>query len=308
MLANFFGKSKPVNFVIILVLFLGYYFFNLVINSETQFSFDSVLDLLIILPGFFLFFFLFNFIISKNKLTKDNTFAFLLFVIAIGFLNIIALDYRLIGEYFLLLLFLRKVYSIRTQKSIYQKLFDGGFWIGVLFLISPYYILFLLLFFVAIALFLKITPRIVIIPFLGLITPLILFFTYYFYTDSIDVFYRLFSINLNIDVSFYNTDFYIVFLSVFGFLALVSTLILSGRIFSINNTFKRCWALLIAHLFITLVYICFLESKNGMELVVVFIPVSIIIANWLQVIKKKIIVTAFLILLLALSFGIHFIA
>ncbi|NVK53602.1 MAG: hypothetical protein HWD85_11755 [Flavobacteriaceae bacterium] len=307
MLANFFGKSKPVNFIVIFALFLAYILVNMITNTGLQLTVSAILDILAVLPGMLLLFFLFNFILVKNKLTKDNTFAFLLFVIGIGLLDNLVLDYAIIGEYLLLLLFLRKVYTIRTQKAIYQKLFDGGLWIGVLILFSPLYVLFLILLFAAINLFLKITLRVLVIPFLGFIIPILFFFTYHFYHDTITEFYAFLSPDLYIDLSFYNTSFYLSIFIVFGFLVLMSVMILSGKIFSVNNLFKRSWILLIIHAIIALAFSCFVVNKTGVELFVFFIPVSILIANWLQRIKKKLYVNLIVGFLLVFSVVIHFI-
>ena len=138
MLANFFSKSKPVNFMIIIILFLVYYSVDMLVYR----SLDVGLELLIQIPMYLVVFFLYNFIISKNRLTKDDSYAFLLFVIGLGCLPHLDLHVFTLLEYFLLFLFLRKVYSIRW-KRLNEKLFDSGLWLGVLFLMSPEYVLYL---------------------------------------------------------------------------------------------------------------------------------------------------------------------
>ena len=303
MLANFFSKSKPVNFILIIVLFFIYYILdNFIYRSAT-----INLDVLVLVPLYLGVFFLYNFIIAKNRLTKDDSYAFLLFVIGLGCLPLLNIADVLLVKYILLLLFLRRIYSLRTLKSIYEKLFDSGLWLGVLFLISPEYILYLFLLFAAVLLFIKLTFRTVVIPILGFLTPIFLFFTYHFYVDTLDDFFQLFNIGFTLDFSAYNSSFYAVTLSTFGLVTFISILLRSGRIFSVSNRFKRSWSLLLLHLLVSLVSLFLIDAKDGTELIAVLIPSTILIANWIQSVERKLIVNLVLLLFLVISVAVHFI-
>jgi hypothetical protein len=307
MLANFFGKSKPVNFVFIIVLFLVYNFLDVFVINSSSFELKSIVNNLILFPGFLFMFFLYVFIITKNKLTFDNTYSFLLIVIGVGCLPIFKTNYFVVGEYIVLLLLFRRIYSLRTQKSIYQKLFDSGLWLGILFLLSPINILYVVLIYCAISLYTEPTVRTVFIPVLGFVSPLILFFTYHFVNDTAEVFYRIFDINVDISYTFYNLLTYKLQLGVFGILTLISVLLKSSDIFSVSNTFKKSWGLLIIHFFIAVFYILLIENKSGFELFSLLIPSTIIIANWVQSVKKKFLIDVVLIVLLILPFLIKLI-
>ena len=303
MLANFFSKSKPVNFILIIVLFFIYYVLdNFIYRSAT-----INLDVLVVIPLYLGVFFLYNFIIAKNRLTKDDSYAFLLFVIGLGCLPLLNVAYVLLVKYILLLLFLRRIYSLRTLKSIYEKLFDSGLWLGVLFLVSPEYILYLFLLFAAVLLFIKLTFRTVVVPILGFLTPIFLFFTYHFYVDTLDDFYQLFNIGFTLDFSAYNSSFYAITLLTFGLVTFISILLRSGRIFSVSNRFKRSWSLLLLHLLVSLVSLFLIDAKDGTELIAVLIPSTILIANWIQSVERKLIVNLVLLLFLVISVAVHFI-
>mgnify|MGYP005990177955 CR=1 FL=1 len=307
MLANFFGKSKPVNFILIIVLFFMYYILNFIVVKGLKLNLVDFSKLLIVFPLFLILFFLYNFIISKNRLTKDNSYAFLLFVIGLGFLETVIVEYSTVLIYLLLLMFLRRTYSLRTLKSVYQKLFDSGFWLGVLFLISPYYIIYLALLYASTYFFVKITIRTVLIPLLGLITPLFLFFTYQFWIDDLVPFYQLFDVALSFDFSYYYTSYYAVFLITFMVFTSIAILFRTGKILSVSNKFKRSWVLLLLHLVVSMMYISLVEEHDGVELITFLIPATIIIANWLQSISKKLVINVVLLLFLIFSFAIHFI-
>ena len=303
MLANFFSKSKPVNFILIIVLFLIYY----VLDSFIYRTAEINLETFVVLPLYLVLFFLYNFIISKNKLTKDDSYAFLLFVVGLGCLPQLNVTYIPLVKYFVLFLFLRRIYSLRTLKSIYEKLFDSGFWLGVLLLISSEYILYLFLLFIAILLFIKVTFRTIVIPILGFLTPVFLFFTYNFYVDTLDDFYQLFDIRFIVDFNNYNSSFYIIPFASFGFITFISILLRSGKIFSVSNRFKRSWGLLLLHLLVALVSLFLIDVKDGTELIAILIPSTILIANWIQAVERKLIVNIILLLFLVISFTVHFI-
>jgi hypothetical protein len=86
MLANFFGKSNPVNFIVVFLVFLGYYIANFFIVNPIQFFDINVILNQLLTVILFLFLFLFyNFILIKNKLTLSNSYGLLLFALFFGF-------------------------------------------------------------------------------------------------------------------------------------------------------------------------------------------------------------------------------
>ena len=151
MLTNFFGKSKPINFIVLLLVFFCAFF----LNSFHSFSASEMKPFFMVEKTVFflvLTFLLFgvNFIISKNNLTLDNSYALLFYLLVISFFSKYLYDYQVFLEYFLHLFFLRKVYSLQTLKEVFKKLFDAGFWLGVMCLMNPFLIVFSLLLFTAI--------------------------------------------------------------------------------------------------------------------------------------------------------------
>ncbi len=234
----------------------------------------------------FLFFFV-NFIISRNNITYDNSYAFLFFILLIGFfpktIYFSIAIYIKIG----LLLALRKVYSLHSSKAIFKKLFDAGFWFGIVFLIEPFTILFLLLLYVALFLYQKITFQTILIPIVGFIVPVILYFTYCFWNDDFTNIDYILKRYTQYNFNFYKTKNYYLSTLFVGVFVLYSLLKKSPLAFSISNTFKKTWAILIVNLFISILFIMFLKEKNGSELLFLFFPVAVILANGIETIKKS---------------------
>ena len=119
-----------------------------------------------------------NFIVRKNNLVKDNSYVLLIFVILIGMFPFSVLNFKLVIINFILLLSYRRIYSLRTQKDIKEKLFDSAFWIGIATLIYPWSALIVLLIFLAALLFDKWTWRNALIPFVGFFCPILIYAAY----------------------------------------------------------------------------------------------------------------------------------
>src|SRR6056300_16965 len=179
MLANFLNKSKPIIFIGILILFFCVLTVTLIFGSFTAKTFISIILESIVFVFFFLFiFFLFNFITKKNGLTFDNSYAFFIFII----LSISVLPYLLdINKLFLTaiyLLIVRKIYSLRSNKSILEKIYDSSFWLGIFFIFKPISLIFIFLIYTAIYLHKKLIINTLVIPIIGFATPLIIYFSY----------------------------------------------------------------------------------------------------------------------------------
>jgi hypothetical protein len=299
MLANFLSKSKPINFLIIIGFFLCIFIIGFFSSLYSiGFSFDKLLKSSTHLLLFLGIFFFFNFIISKNKLTFDNSYAFFLYTLFLSFSLTNLLTYKTLILILLNLLFLRKVYSLKSTKDVLKKIFDAGFWLGISFLIEPLSVGFFVLIYGGIFLHQKITIHTLFSPILGFITPLILYFTYCFWFDKTAVFLHLFYIDDVNTFLFFSKTNISWFLGGVLFLTLVSLLLKTPKALSINNSFKKNWLILILNLVITVIFTSVSSEKNGSEIAYLLFPTSIIIANGLEVINNKLIKNLILITLL----------
>ncbi|WP_299156047.1 DUF6427 family protein [uncultured Tenacibaculum sp.] len=280
MLANFFGKSKPVNFVVLFALFLIY--FSLGLFSK-ELSFNLFKELL----WFIVVFSVYNFIIAKNQLTFDNSYAFLFFVILLGFFS----DTLTINNTFFacltVLLFLRKVYSIQSSKNTFHKLFDGGLWLGISFLIEPYTAIFIVLLYLSIYLHQRFTYQTLLIPLIGFGSPVFLYYTYCFWYDKTQDFYLLFNWNFSFDLDFYLQTKYLFPVIFVSFFTLSAILLKSPKALAVLNSFRKNWILTLTHLTVSLSIIFLIKDKTGSELLFSFFPISIILANGLELFQKK---------------------
>ena len=301
MLANFFGKSKPINFIVLFVLFLGYFVLSI---FSKELSFNLVKEL-----GWFLVVFsVYNFIIAKNLLTYDNSFAFLFFVILIGFFPDTIQINKTFYANLTILLFLRKVYSLQSSKNILHKLFDGGLWLGISFLIEPYAPLLLILLYLSIFLHQRFTYQTLLTPVIGFFAPVFLYFTYYFWYDNLEKFWLLFDWNFYPDLSFYSHEKYLLPILFIVFFLVASIILKSPKALAVKNKFRKNWILILAHLTITIAILLLVQDGSGSEFLYVFFPVSVILANGIEFFQKKWYADAIIILFLIASFTISTVA
>lgn len=301
MLANFFGKSKPINFIVLFGLFLGYFILSV---FSKELSFNLVKEV----AWFLVVFSVYNFIIAKNLLTYDNSFAFLFFVILIGFFpSIITINTTFFAN-LTVLLFLRKVYSLQSSKNVFHKLFDGGLWLGISFLIEPYTGLLIILLYLSIFLHQRYTYQTLLIPIIGVFGPLFLYFTYFFWHDNPDKFSSLFNWSFYPDFSLYTDQKFLLPVIFISFFVVISVFLKSPKALSVKNKFRKNWILILTHLIITTVILLLVKGGSGSEFLYVFFPLSVILANGIEFFQKKWYADVIIVLFLIASFTASFVA
>ena len=307
MLANFLEKSKPINFILYLGLFFCFYIRTIISTLfEGEFAWHAVFKSILLFIIFLFVFFFYNFIVSRNRLTFGHSYAFYLFTLTlILFLHTIC-DFKALVLLLIHLLFLRKIYSFQSSKKVIQKIFDSGFWLGILCLIEPFSILFFILIYASIFLQQKRTLNNLITPIIGFISPLIIYFAYLFWNDASIVFFEIFNVkiaNTLFVLNKSNTSW--IFWGIL-FLTLFSIVLKSPKVLSVNNSFKKSWTLLIINAITSVVFAVIISEKNGSEIVYFLLPTSIIIANGFEVIQKKILKNILIILLLGITVSTFF--
>nr|WP_298949412.1 DUF6427 family protein [uncultured Polaribacter sp.] len=288
MLANFLSKSKPINFIVLMGIFVCLFLFTCFSLFFTA-SFTPILLLKLagLLGLFFILFFFFNFIITKNELTFDNSYAFFTFIVLISYFLEVFLTFKTLLLFLVYILFLRKVYSLRSPKIVLQKLFDSGFWLSILFILEPLTAVFALVLYAGILLHQKAVINYLIAPIIGFITPLILYFTYYFWYDKTYVFTNLFYFDSFKGIGVYAEKGFLG-LSIFVLLLTVFALILkSPKALAVNNSFKKSWWLLIVNFFVALLFCLFVPTKKGVEFLFLLFPTAVIIANGIELLQKN---------------------
>lgn len=290
MLTNFFGKSKPINYVVLLGLILVYFSFALLkISWGESISLDTVFTQggLLLLMLFFCF--MFGFILAKNKLTLDNSFGFLILISLFGFFSEVYQHSQTLIFNIVVLIFFRKVVSFRTSKSFFEKLFDSGFWLAILFILEPFSALFAILIYLSVTLFQKTNYQTILIPVIGFLTPLMIYFAYCFWYDLLGDFYALFYWYSPFSIEIYTVKTYylpMIFIGVFSLLALI---VKTPKVFLVSGNYRKYWVMITSTFVISILFLLLKQEKNGSEILVTFFPMAIMIANWIESIQRNLV-------------------
>lgn len=306
MIANFFGKTKPVTLFSIAALLFVYYFTATFLLHSEELSIQFLLKRITFFVFIALLLLIVNFIVKKNKLTKDNSYALLLMVFLLGTFPEAMFSYKIVLANIALLLGFRKIYSLRSGLDTKLKLFDACFWIAIATLLYSWSVFFVLLVYVAMIIHQKLTVKNLFIPIVGFLTPMIIYFTYCLYFENTAFFYNKFTYEVNLDFSSYRSLKLLIPLIYLLIALLWSLLKVTAKVVSVRNNFKFSWDVLLNHLLISAAIIVLAPTKNGSELFFLIFPSAVMVANLMHHIKSKIFRNAILYTFLLISVVVYF--
>ena len=165
MITSFFKTSKPVNYFLVIALIVFQFTLHRTTLNNSGHNSSTILETIGILAVFLCSFFISVFVITKNKLTQNNTYGVLFFLLIMSLVPQVILENSLIYANFFVLLALRRIFSLKTQHNIKKKLFDATLWICVAAVFEPWVILYFIVVIGAILLFtLFNTKNILVLP------------------------------------------------------------------------------------------------------------------------------------------------
>lgn len=286
MISSLFGKTKPINFIIVLtllcVLFVVVRIFNININIEPSHILFVILTAIILIMSIFAI----NFIIIRNKLTETNTFAILFFSLLVFAFSRVLLDNNAIICNFFVLLALRRLISIKSLKSVKFKIFDAVLWILVASLFYKWALLYLLLVVVAIYFY---DPRNIknwmVIP-IASTTFFLIAYAILILIDKQDFLETHYLAAFNFNMEFYldwsNSSKLLVLFIITSFTGIWAFLKIGksgvGRIITMR--------LIAISFFIALVVVFLETSETVFPVLLTFFPAIIFVTNYLEALKK----------------------
>jgi len=286
MIANFFNQTKPINFLVLSLLVLLIFLSSLIQGYEGETSLFFFVKHGLFLLAAILTVFVLNFIIRKNALCEDNSYALLFYILLWGMFPNSLLNGGVFVSNFILLFAFRRLYSLRSPLRTQEKIFDSAFWIGIASIFYLWSFLFLLLVYAAIWLFRRGDWKNIWIPIVGYITPVFLAFTYLLAFDDLERFMQIWTFDFHLDISLYNSFDYLWPIVFTGLLLLFSIYPTTRKSLLAKIDFKSTWQLLIVHLAVSLIVILIAPEKDGSEFSFLFFPLTIVFANFLQILER----------------------
>lgn len=287
MISSFFSKAKPIHFVIVcLILLLSF-------STAKFYTIDSTFNLGLLLKEIGLFMvclstvFILDFFGSRNNLTKKNSYKILIFSLFVALLPESILNSNLLLSNFFILLAIRRIISLRSNKDIKKKLFDAAFWISIASLFYFWAILFYALIFIGLILYRIVDVKNYIVPFIGTLTVGVLSLSYMILTGQELMGYFNNLVRFSFDFSSLNSQRIVISSTIILTYGIWSLLYFIRYLKSKSKKSRPSFILLIFAAIIGLAIIAISPNKNGSEFIFLFAPLSIIITNYLETISEK---------------------
>jgi hypothetical protein len=282
MLTSFFRNSTPINYLLLSILIAASYLFKVLFVTQTDTDPLSFFDHIGIIAFMVFVMLLLDFIIRKNSVTNNNTFAIFTFVLFIIMVPSVYNDISIVLSNVFLLLATRRVLSLNTEKNTEKKIFDAAMYITIASLLYFWALLFFIVLIIGITQKTRRSPRYFLIPLLSALSIGLLFTSYQLITyDSLSWFYAWPRFQ-DFDFTSYNNLLLLV-----PAILLVGLLLWTGsvRFLQIPSLSKKEKPAASSMVLITVVllFISILGShNNGSELFFLMMPVAISTANFVE--------------------------
>ncbi len=282
MLTSFFGKSIPLNYLILGVFIVAGYLLGAISGSlvvitpyllfvHSAFIILSVLIMLLL-----------DFIIRKNHLTKTNTFAILFFTCFMVMLPVIFLQHKILLANAFLILALRRIMSLRSDKNSSKKILDASFWITIASLFYFWSLLFFIPLWIAIIQKPNSNYKQILIPFTGFAAVLIINTAYQLLINDSFAWFFNWMEPVSFDFSKYNSPSVLVPATVILAFYIWTGVYRTLRLSAVSIKEKSNYLLMLYVSLISLLTALMGPEKTGAEILFVLAPISIIAANYIE--------------------------
>lgn len=306
MITSIFKKSSILNYGLIIILLLVFFFIfqNSDLGSkmvENRITANSLL-ITVLLSSFFLV----NFIVKKNGLTKNSSYAILFFLLFFLLFPVAFTNSNLLLANFFLLLSMRRLISLQTLKAPKEKIFDASMWIFIASLFHFWCILFILLVYISIIFHVSRDYRNWLLPFVAFVTTAVVFLGAAIYFDKTWIDHVLNQAQMNFELDYFTNNYQNAALS---FYVVIALYFLCAMVFSLTNrplilqaSYKK---MIFGFLIGSTVFILSPEKNNAM-LLFTFFPLAEMTTNNIEYSQNKMYQEIVLLLLIAGSFFAFF--
>ncbi|MBW3518891.1 DUF6427 family protein [Flavobacterium sp. NKUCC04_CG] len=306
MLASLFSKTKPINYFIIAVLLILFYILFQKTTATVVWTGYEYVKKIGLLGLLMLSTFWVHFVTQKNRLTKDNNYAPLLFVLFLVLFPSVLVNTKLIIANYCIILALRRLFSLHSLKDPKIKIFDASLWIFIASIFHFWSILYVILLAFAILFFVSNDYRNWIIPIIAFITVAIFFSIYILATDTDILRFIDQSTEINFDFTVFDNVYQNIAVAVFSSIALLffvsQALDLSNKPFNMQTSYKK---ILVSFLIAVAIYVLSADKNHGV-LLFTFFPLSILGANYIESIPNRWFKEVVLSSIVALAFFFYF--
>ncbi|MGO1584611.1 DUF6427 family protein [Mesonia sp.] len=274
MLASFFKKSKPINFLIVGVFMTIYFIAANFFRLDEAFSWPLIAEKTGYLIIYLLLMFILNFIVKRNGISKKNSFSILLFgLLTMLLLPVLKASEILVSAFFVLLA-LRKIISLKSGLEIKKKIFDASMWIAVASLFYPLSLFFLILPFVGIFYYATQDFKNFLIPFVALICTYLLVTAGYLLVLDIPFSLSQFLVIPDLNIAIYQEAYVLIPLIIITLFTLISLFFFLKEMQDTIRKRKAMLFLILLFFIIGLLIVVLAPQKTGAELLFPMLGIS----------------------------------
>lgn len=289
MISSFFSKTKPINYLLLFVVFLFFYVIHFVTTVSAGLYFENLLPSFISLAGLALQVGLLAQMITKSRITQQTTFAIMVFtVLLIGFLDVI-IDESVILSNFFMIWAVYELLLIEPSKKTSLEIYNATLWICVSSLFVPIAILFLTIIPVGIYMFSSNKLKNWLMPVMAIVT-------FFLITLAIALVLGVEAQWLNSYKISFKTDFLntIDFASYTRLIVFVFTIVVLSALIllrsSISGGFRsiKLRFLLIVYIFAIMIALFSFGNDQGLEMILFsFCPAVLLTTNYFELFDLK---------------------
>ena len=306
MIASLFSKTRPINYVLILImLFSCFFLFQFQVPNEEFTSVDLFSKIGVFVLRLFSFF-LVNFISLKNTLTQNDNYAILLFLVFILLFPSVLNNIKIVLSNVFLLLALRRLISLKTLNSSKEKIFDASFWIFLSAIFHFWSVLYIILVFISIIFHSGKEFKNWILPFVSFLCVWILYIaTSLILFDNYSINKAVFQVSFNFFEfkNVYQNMALSIFVSISALFFASQTIDYQNKPLNMQSSYKQVY---FAFLLAVGIYI-FSANKSNDLLMYTFAPLAILGANMFEKMKNSIYKEVSLFLLLGVGLFFFFV-
>ncbi|XLS29285.1 DUF6427 family protein [Flavobacteriaceae bacterium M23B6Z8] len=286
-LSSIFGKTKPINFILLLVYMLLVFAITVVAGARDFISTVSVPGyiLCILIVGLSLF--VLEFVCKRNNLSLNNNYVIFLFVTLICAFPAFFLYPKITVASWFVLLAVRKMINLKSQLGVKRKIFDAALWLGIAVLCYNWAILTLIPLYVAIAIYAGKDFKNLFIPIIALGTVLLLTYTGFLWFDLLEEFKLFLAFKMQISKEDYMRLYIYIPSIALTLLTIAAVLTFFFKAKSKTTSVKNSLLIVLLVLFAVILAVGIGPKFEGASYMLLAFPLAVLAGNFLEKLHKK---------------------
>ncbi|AWX44556.1 hypothetical protein HME9304_01559 [Flagellimonas maritima] len=304
MISSFFGKTKPINYIVLSVFMFLFYCFHVYIEAGQKIDIDKIPFQVLTLGVLLLSIYIINRIVRIEKVTDFSSYAILFFVLLFVVFSDVLLDNDAIFCNFFLLLAIWRLLAIKSIKNVKHKVFDASLLICLASLFYDWALVFLILVFLVINIYDKKTIKNWMVPIVSVLTIAILVFTVLKVDDNISFFIEHYTFTMDLLTEGFYKQGVTIKLIIYSIVIVLLMLLVFIRLQKKGGG-KQVLLQIVFSTFILGVIVSFFKSSDNHPVIFTFFPTAVFLTNYLETIKKMRLREIAFIVFIVLSFSVY---